>query len=237
MEEVPNSSRSKSGLVSPISGVGQGTNNSSKPASLKEIPEPIEYQEPGVPVDEKHVRAAEDMPAMKELFFKRTIEAITAYLEDHVQKDEPILSKTALFTIFSSAIKVNFKDFCFVGFYVVTPKKFLDGRESNEFVLEVGPYQSDILACPLIEKGSGVCGQAWKEKKTQVVNDVSKCANYIACDEVTKSEIVVPVFAKKETENQEVVAVLDIDSVLKDRFGETDIKYFEQIVSLLHCYE
>lgn len=43
--------------------------------------------------------------------------------------------------------------------------------------------------------------------KTQVENDVSICKNYIACDDDTKSEIVIPIY-----ENDVVIAVLDIDS-------------------------
>ena len=41
----------------------------------------------------------------------------------------------------------------------------------------------------------------------QLVEDVKECKNYIACDDETQSEIVLPVF-----KGDEVIAVLDIDS-------------------------
>ena len=46
----------------------------------------------------------------------------------------------------------------------------------------------------LIEFGKGVCGTAALEQTTQIVDDVSVCQNYIPCDDVTRSEIVLPVF-------------------------------------------
>lgn len=44
--------------------------------------------------------------------------------------------------------------------------------------------------------------------------------NYIACDDETLSEIVVPVFDKDD--KTKVVAVLDVDSDKKSRFKQED---------------
>jgi putative methionine-R-sulfoxide reductase with GAF domain len=41
-----------------------------------------------------------------------------------------------------------------------------------------------------------VCGTAAATLETQVVDDVTVCNNYIPCDDVTRSEIVVPVFGR-----------------------------------------
>lgn len=58
----------------------------------------------------------------------------------------------------------------FVGFYpVLVPDK----------TLQIGPYQGHVLACGLIEYGKGVCGTAAATNTTQIVDDVSKCDNYI----------------------------------------------------------
>ncbi len=62
-----------------------------------------------------------------------------------------------------------------------------------------------------------------------MVNDVSECKNYIACDPDTKSEIVVPAFNSKG----EVIAVLDIDATIKDFFSSMDKHYLELIVNFL----
>ena len=107
--------------------------------------------------------------------------------------------------------------FWWTGFYRV--------RSSTELVL--GPFQGP-LACTRIRKGKGVCGTAWQRKATVVVEDVDKFEGHIACSSASKSEIVVPVI-----KDNEVVAVLDIDSAELNTFDEVDQKYLENIVKLL----
>ncbi|MBQ5913947.1 MAG: GAF domain-containing protein, partial [Alistipes sp.] len=70
--------------------------------------------------------------------------------------------------------------FWWTGFYRV-----LDGE------LVLGPFQGP-LACSRIKYGKGVCGTAWKEQKTQVVEDVELFPGHIACSSLSRSEIVVP---------------------------------------------
>lgn len=103
-----------------------------------------------------------------------------------------------------------------VGFYRVI---------DNELVL--GPYQGPI-ACARIAYNKGVCGTAWAKKQTIIVPDVSKFPGHIACSSQTRSEIVVPLL-----QNDEVIAVLDIDSEKWDMFDDIDAKYLEQIAMLL----
>ena len=107
-------------------------------------------------------------------------------------------------------------NFWWTGFYRVI---------DNELVL--GPFQGPI-ACTRIAYGKGVCGTAWKESQTIVVKDVHEFPGHIACSSESKSEIVVPIFK----ENQ-VVAVLDIDSEKLATFDETDKEWLEEIVKLL----
>jgi L-methionine (R)-S-oxide reductase len=128
------------------------------------------------------------------------------------------LSMTAQMASLSSAIKRGFSEFTFVGFYIVV-------KEKN--ILEVGPYVSHILAVPRIDYGKGVCGTCWEQKQSQIVNNVRKCNNYIACSPDVLSEIVIPVFNKE----QEVIAVLDIDSNILDRFDESDKQNLERLLS------
>lgn len=115
----------------------------------------------------------------------------------------------------SACLKDTF-NFWWVGFYRVI---------ANELVL--GPFQGP-LACTRIRKGKGVCGTAWQEARTVIVPDVDEFPGHIACSSLTKSEIVVPVF-----KNDEIVAVLDIDSEKLATFDETDRENLEQLVAYL----
>jgi GAF domain-containing protein len=96
---------------------------------------------------------------------------------------------------------------------------------NNELVL--GPFQGP-LACTRIAYGRGVCGTAWKERRTIVVPDVEEFPGHIACSAASRSEIVVPIM-----QNGEVIAVLDIDSENLATFDQTDAEYLQQMVSML----
>ncbi len=91
--------------------------------------------------------------------------------------------------------------------------------------LVLGPFQGPE-ACFRIGFGKGVCGSAWKEKRTLVVPDVEAFPGHIACSSLSRSEIVVPVFS-----GDEVSAVLDIDSKELGTFDQTDALWLEKIVA------
>lgn len=107
--------------------------------------------------------------------------------------------------------------FWWTGFYRVV------GEE-----LVLGPFQGP-LACSRIRYGRGVCGTAWKEQTTQVVADVELFPGHIACSSLSRSEIVVPVWS-----DEEIVAVLDIDSEHLATFDQVDKLWLERIVALLY---
>lgn len=115
----------------------------------------------------------------------------------------------------SACLKDTF-NFWWVGFYRVI---------NDELVL--GPFQGP-LACTRIKKGKGVCGTTWQNAETTIVPDVDTFPGHIACSSLTKSEIVVPVI-----KNNEVIAVLDIDSEKASNFDETDKEFLEKLVVLL----
>ena len=106
--------------------------------------------------------------------------------------------------------------FWWPGFYRV-----IDGE------LVLGPFQGP-LACSRIKYGKGVCGTAWKEQKTQVVEDVEQFPGHIACSSLSRSEIVVPIW-----QEDEVCGVLDIDSELLSTFDQIDKQWLEKIVELI----
>ncbi len=105
------------------------------------------------------------------------------------------------------------------GFY------FVKGKDT----LHVGPYQGPV-SCQVL-KGQGVCLHCVKTKQPVVVADVEQFPGHVACDPRSKSEIVVPLM-----KDDEVVAVLDIDSNKLDQFSESDVKPLAKILELLHPY-
>lgn len=115
----------------------------------------------------------------------------------------------------AAVIHETFK-FWWTGFYRVI---------NNELVL--GPFQGPV-ACTRIAYGKGVCGTAWKEGKTIVVEDVHEFPGHIACSSASKSEIVVPII-----KDNQVVAVLDIDSEKFATFDNIDKEWLEKITKLV----
>jgi len=107
--------------------------------------------------------------------------------------------------------------FWWTGFYRVV---------NDELVL--GPFQGPV-ACMHISFGKGVCGTAWRERRTIVVPDVELFPGHIACSSLSRSEIVVPVLS----EGGHVVAVLDIDSKALSAFDDIDRRYLEGICMML----
>ena len=102
------------------------------------------------------------------------------------------------------------------GFYL------LKGEE-----LVLGPFQGKP-ACVRIPLGKGVCGTAAQKRQTIVVADVHQFPGHIACDEASRSEIVVPWIA-----DERLIGVLDIDSPILERFTSQDAIGLEHILRIL----
>ena len=123
-------------------------------------------------------------------------------LEEFIKEDSfyiPVLSNASAL-LFETLPNLNW-----AGFYRVCGEELI-----------LGPFQGKV-ACIRIAKGRGVCGTAWKEDCVVVVPDVHAFAGHIACDSDSRSEIVLPIHREGE-----VIAVLDIDSPVLNRFGEED---------------
>ena len=119
----------------------------------------------------------------------------------------------------SALIREYVGDINWAGFYLM---------EGGKLVL--GPFQGKV-ACTEIEVGSGVCGTAVAQRKTQLVKNVHEFSGHIACDSASNSEIVVPFF-----KDGEVFGVLDIDSPSLARFSEEDREGFEALACVLETY-
>lgn len=116
----------------------------------------------------------------------------------------------------AAALKEQFA-WWWVGFYVVKGD-----------VLVLAPFQGTV-ACTRIAKGKGVCGTAWLQKQTIIVPNVDDFQGHIACSSLSKSEIVVPIF----DENNQVKAVLDVDSEYLSHFDEVDKYYLEKLAKMI----
>ncbi|MFK4874423.1 GAF domain-containing protein [Novosphingobium sp. ZW T3_23] len=93
--------------------------------------------------------------------------------------------------------------------------------------LVLGPFVGKP-ACIRIPLGRGVCGTAAASGETQVVPDVHAFPGHIACDADSRSELVVPVMREGK-----VVAVIDLDSPIADRFDAEDAAGIEAIAALV----
>lgn len=119
----------------------------------------------------------------------------------------------AAFSNISSLIMTTLPDLNWAGFYLMR-----DGR------LTVGPFQGNP-ACIHIPVGKGVCGTAVGRNETILVPDVHQFPGHIACDSASESEIVIPIH-----EGGLIRAVLDIDSPVKNRFGQPEQDDLEELV-------
>jgi GAF domain-containing protein len=93
--------------------------------------------------------------------------------------------------------------------------------------LVLGPFQGPV-ACTRIGFGKGVCGTSWERAETIIVENVDEFPGHIACNSLSKSEIVIPFF-----KNGKVAGVLDVDSDQLSDFDETDAYQLQKIAALI----
>jgi len=155
---------------------------------------------------------AEDLHLTKGASREQTYKEILPQIEALISGETDLIANLANV---AAALKEAL-DFLWVGFYMV-----------KDNVLVLGPFQGPV-ACTRIQKGSGVCGTAWQEKRTVIVPDVEKFPGHIACSSFSKSEIVVPIF-----KNKDVIMILDVDSNQLNDFSEIDKKYLSALMKKL----
>lgn len=98
-------------------------------------------------------------------------------------------------------------------------------RINDELVL--GPFQGQT-ACIRIAVGKGVCGTAAATGKSQRIADINAFEGHIACDPLSRSELVIPVL-----HDNHVIAVLDLDSPKSDRFTSDDQAGLEKLIGAI----
>lgn len=134
---------------------------------------------------------------------------------------EELIPKTtnplARMSTIAAVLHHKFDYFFWTGFY-----RLVDGE------LTVCSYQGSV-ACLVLPKHTGVCWAAIDQKETQIIPDVHKFPGHIACDSRSASEIVILIY-----KDNEIVAVMDVDSKELDSFDEIDAKYLEKIVKMIY---
>ena len=155
---------------------------------------------------------AEDLKITKGIPREETYIEIIPQIQALISGEADLIANLANI---AAALKETF-GFFWIGFYLV---------KDNELVL--GPFQGPV-ACTRIQRGKGVCGKTWLDKKSIIVPDVDQFPGHIACSSLSKSEIVLPAII-----NNEVQLILDIDSDRLDDFTELDEKYLMQIIKLV----
>jgi L-methionine (R)-S-oxide reductase len=93
--------------------------------------------------------------------------------------------------------------------------------------LVLGPFQGKP-ACVRIPMGKGVCGTAAQQRTPIVVPDVHEFPGHIACDQASRSELVVPLIR-----GANLIGVLDLDSPLLARFDAGDQAGCEALVAVI----
>ena len=107
-----------------------------------------------------------------------------------------------------------------VGFYLIDP------ADSNYLI--VGPFAGSFTPNARIPLGKGLCGAAAATGKVVVVDDVTRDPRYLPGSSMVKSEVVVPIFAKKK-----VVAELDAESYFANTFIEAERKFVEACAEIV----
>ena len=116
----------------------------------------------------------------------------------------------------SALLFMELADINWAGFY------FLHGDE-----LRVGPFQGKP-ACTRIPVGAGVCGTAVATGEPQLVEDVHQFPGHIACDAVSASEVVIPLY-----DGERCLGVLDVDSPSLARFSADDVTGLQEFARIL----
>lgn len=125
------------------------------------------------------------------------------------ETDEVAIQATLSCLLWETLVQANW-----CGFY----------RRVEERLLAVGPYQGG-MGCLRIPFERGVCGACARTGETQLVPDVHAFPGHIACDDATRSELVIPVRVQGR-----VTAVLDLDCPAPAGFSPLEARLLEDLL-------
>ena len=136
------------------------------------------------------------------------------------------LSAPSLMALQEGIVEVMARElpyYSWTGFYM------LDSSDPETLVL--GPFVGDPTPHTRIPVAQGVCGAAVATGKTVIVDDVNSDPRYLSCSIKTKSEIVVPIYARGKA-----IGEIDIDSHNPAAFTEEDRVFLEETASIVGKY-
>jgi L-methionine (R)-S-oxide reductase len=113
--------------------------------------------------------------------------------------------------------------YSWTGFYMLDPH--------DPATLVLGPFVGEPTPHVRIPVTQGICGAAVATGQTVIVDDVNADPRYLSCSIRTKSEIVVPIFARGE-----VIGEIDIDSHDAAAFRELDQRLLEAVAAIVGRY-
>jgi len=94
--------------------------------------------------------------------------------------------------------------------------------------LELGPFVGAPTEHTEIPIGRGVCGTAAATRANQIIGDVRKLDNYLACSATVRSEIVVLVW-----DREEIIGEIDADCDEVGAFTAADEKFLTVVAAIL----
>ena len=115
-------------------------------------------------------------------------------------------------------LRHSFDHYPWVGIYRV---------EGSDLVLDAwdGAKATEHTRIPIAR---GVCGQAVRERRSVIVDDVNADPNYLACFLETRAEIVVPIYHEGG-----IVGEIDIDGNSVKAFDASDRRFLEKVAERL----
>ena len=148
----------------------------------------------------------------KEARYREIDQALSGILSSPIPFESALVSLIAL-------LKEKLNVVSWVGFYRLVGE-----------TLWIGPYQGKI-ACLEVPVGKGVCGVAMAQKKSVLVPNVDEFPGHIACDSLSRSELVVPV-----KQRGKYVGVLDLDSHALAAFNQIDQIWIERLLNRIELF-
>lgn len=121
------------------------------------------------------------------------------------------------------AIARRLPNYNWTGFYMLDP--------GDPQTLVLGPFVGDPTPHASIPVTEGICGAAVATGKTVIVDDVNADPRYLSCSIKTRSEIVVPIYAR-----QSIAGEIDIDSHNLAAFTEVDRAFLEEVAGIVGGY-
>ena len=150
-------------------------------------------------------------PAQKELFDEFQSYAVTA------PTVESLMERIA------KRLHEKMTRYNWAGFYLVDP--------ADAGYLIVGPFAGSFTPNARIPLNTGLCGAAATCGQVVVVQDVTTDPRYLAGSSLVKSEMVVPIYAKKKLAGE-----LDIESYFADTFTKSEQEFVEACANVDASY-